>query len=477
VRSESDFLPAGGDRYVRLDESSVNSGGRSRGQLWDSGVIESDPDVEALVRQATPRLARGLAGRERTAEALVAICFVATAGALAWFSPDSRPAPVHWVVVFVTAYALAHRVRFRVGAGTTSPTQLVFIPMLLLLPAAIAPLLVATALVLSRLPEYLTGRVHPERALLSFGDAWFAVGPAALLAFASPGEPSFSHWPLYAGALGIQFAIDASFSMLRERLASGVSPVLQLKILALVFGIDLALTPLGLLMAGAAPPEPFTILVAVPLLVLLAMMGHERERRIEQALALSDAYRGTALLMGEMLGADDPYTGGEHSEGVVALACSVGHEMAIDSRMQRKLEFASLLHDLGKLRTPKGIINKPGALTPEEWDVVRRHPGDGHAMLARIGGLLAEVGLVVRAHHERWDGSGYPDGLAEERIPLEARIISACDAYSAMTTTRSYRDALPSEHALAELRKGVGSQFDPDVVEAIVKVLAREVRP
>jgi putative nucleotidyltransferase with HDIG domain len=175
-----------------------------------------------------------------------------------------------------------------------------------------------------------------------------------------------------------------------------------------------------------------------------------------------------------MLEADDEYTGGEHSKGVVMLALTVGRELGLDARESRELEFGSLLHDIGKLRTPDEIINKPGKLTEEEWAIIKRHPEDGQQMLDRIGGVLAEVGLVVRHHHERWDGAGYPDGIAGEDIPLAARIICACDAYSAMTTNRSYRAAMPVADAVAELRKCTSTQFDPQVVEALVAVVERE---
>jgi putative nucleotidyltransferase with HDIG domain len=435
-------------------------------------LMESDPEVEALLRQATPRALRPLGGRERVAEAAMAIAlFLAVIGLTLVAPAPVGPLDAGVIVIFVVAYAVAHRVRFSVGGGMASPTQLVFMPMLLALPVAIVPLLVAAALVIARLPEYVARKSHPDRVLLHFGDAWFAVGPAALLTLAAPAAPSFALWPVYAAALATQLLFDAGASVLRERMAYGASPVLQLRLLGLVFGIDAALTPIGLLIAGAAPPQPFTIAVALPLLGLLAVMGRERERRIRQAIALSDAYRGTALLMGEMLEADDPYTGGEHSQGVVALALAVGRELRMSPREQRNLEFGALLHDIGKLRTPNEIINKPGRLTAQEWEVIRRHPADGQAMLDRIGGVLADVGIVVRAHHERWDGSGYPDGLIGEAIPLAARVICACDAYSAMTTTRSYRPAMPVEAALVELRACSGAQFDPAVVEAMVAVV------
>jgi HD-GYP domain-containing protein (c-di-GMP phosphodiesterase class II) len=129
-----------------------------------------------------------------------------------------------------------------------------------------------------------------------------------------------------------------------------------------------------------------------------------------------------------------------------------------------------VLHDVGKLRTPPEILGKPGALTDEEWAIVRRHPVDGQRMLERIGGMLAEVGDSVRAHHERWDGGGYPDGIAGEAIPPAARIVSVCDAYNAMTTNRPYRPAMTVADALAELRACAGTQFDPAVVDAIERV-------
>jgi HD-GYP domain-containing protein (c-di-GMP phosphodiesterase class II) len=111
-------------------------------------------------------------------------------------------------------------------------------------------------------------------------------------------------------------------------------------------------------------------------------------------------------------------------------------------------------------------INKPGPLDEEEWAVVRTHTVEGRRMLDQVGGALARVGVIVRASHERWDGGGYPDGLAGELIPVEARVVSTCDAFHAMTSDRSYRKALPMEMAVGELRACAGSQFDPRVVTA-----------
>src|SRR5205823_6458 len=140
----------------------------------------------------------------------------------------------------------------------------------------------------------------------------------------------------------------------------------------------------------------------------------------------------------------------------------------LDADACRDAELTALLHDVGKVKVPKEIINKPGKLTPEERAILDRHTIDGQEMLERVGGLLGHVGRLVRSCHERWDGGGYPDGLAGDAIPLVSRIVCACDAYSAMTTDRAYRKAMSREEALAELERCAGTQFDPAVVEALV---------
>ena len=127
---------------------------------------------------------------------------------------------------------------------------------------------------------------------------------------------------------------------------------------------------------------------------------------------------------------------------------------------------------MGKVAIPKEIINKPGKLDPHEWQVIKTHTVEGQRMLDQVGGFMSDVGRIVRSHHERWDGGGYPDGLAGEAIPIESRIISACDTWNAMTTTRSYRTAMPEAEAEAEMRRCAGGQFDPVVVDGLLAVLA-----
>jgi hypothetical protein len=160
----------------------------------------------------------------------------------------------------------------------------------------------------------------------------------------------------------------------------------------------------------------------------------------------------------------------QHSEDVVQLACAVGRLLGLESASLVELEFAARLHDVGKIRVPDAVLHKPGPLDPDEYAVIRCHSAWGSETLSSIPGLEA-VATVVRFHHERWDGQGYPDCLAGARIPLASRIICACDAYAAMTADRPYRAAMEREDALSEITDKSGTQFDPAVVDALAEVV------
>jgi putative nucleotidyltransferase with HDIG domain len=216
--------------------------------------------------------------------------------------------------------------------------------------------------------------------------------------------------------------------------------------------------------------HPLAALAPVPMLAVLAIFAQERHHRIEHLLQLNNAYRGTALVLGDVIEADDGYTG-EHSRSVVALALALADQLHLSAKRRRNLEFAALLHDIGKIAIPKEIINKPDRLDPSEWKIIQTHTLEGQKMLDRVGGFMREVGLIVRSHHERWDGRGYPDGLVGEGIPLEARIIACCDSWNAMRTDRPYRQALSHQVALAELLANGGHQFDPTIIAAFTRIV------
>ena len=153
---------------------------------------------------------------------------------------------------------------------------------------------------------------------------------------------------------------------------------------------------------------------------------------------------------------------------------TLADHLNLSPERQRNLEFAALLHDVGKIAIPKEIINKPGKLDPHEWTIIKTHTLEGQKMLERVGGFMRQVGHIVRSHHERWDGAGYPDGLIGEAIPLEARIITCCDTWNAMRTDRPYRSALAHDIAVAELSSNAGTQLDPGIVAALVEIVAPE---
>jgi diguanylate cyclase (GGDEF)-like protein len=165
----------------------------------------------------------------------------------------------------------------------------------------------------------------------------------------------------------------------------------------------------------------------------------------------------------------DRYTG-DHSEAVVKLTVRVAEALALNPDEVARVETAALLHDVGKVGIPDSILHKDGPLDDNEWVLMKEHPVIGERILRAIPGL-GGVARIVRHEHERWDGDGYPDGISGDQIPIGSRIILACDAYHAMTSDRPYRKAMSHGEALKDLRKNAGTQFDPQVVEALLGCL------
>jgi HD-GYP domain-containing protein (c-di-GMP phosphodiesterase class II) len=211
------------------------------------------------------------------------------------------------------------------------------------------------------------------------------------------------------------------------------------------------------------------LLVFAHELNLLYQSERTRAAELERTLALlEDSYLNMVKTLAFVVEAKDPSTH-SHLERTHVYATVLAGEIDAEMADDQCLRYGFLLHDVGKIGVPEAILNKPGPLNEEEWLVMRSHPDIGVQMVAGIKSLGVAV-EVIRSHHERWDGRGYPQGLRGERIPLSARVFSVCDAFDAMTSDRPYRRALPYEQAVEEIAAGAGSQFDPAMAEAFVSI-------
>jgi putative nucleotidyltransferase with HDIG domain len=191
-------------------------------------------------------------------------------------------------------------------------------------------------------------------------------------------------------------------------------------------------------------------------------------------VAEEEAFLGShirALLV--ELAAKDGYTE-EHTRRVALRAVQVGDELGLPPERLRNLAVGGLMHDIGKLSVPDAILKKPGPLTDREFEVIKRHVDSGVALLRELGGFPGIVHRLVRSHHERLDGSGYPSSECADETPLDLRILAVCDVYDALRSTRVYRTAWSHERAMALLREGSGTLFDGRCVDALHRVLGRE---
>lgn len=222
---------------------------------------------------------------------------------------------------------------------------------------------------------------------------------------------------------------------------------------------QLTLPFVGFLMAQVLAID----VVALPLFIFPLVIARQFYQR---STALRAAYADTVRSLVGALEAKDPYTRG-HSERVANYALALGCALNLDDATMQRLEYAALLHDLGKLAVPGAILTKPDALTQLEIAAIREHPTRGASMVARIP-LLKDLADYVGGHHEWYGGGGYPNSISLAEIPQIARILAVADSYDAMTTTRAYRPALNHDDAITELESGAGSQFDPELVRVFV---------
>jgi putative nucleotidyltransferase with HDIG domain len=231
---------------------------------------------------------------------------------------------------------------------------------------------------------------------------------------------------------------------------------------------------IGTLAVGRAKgknPRPFTP-TEVRLLQGIAEMGGTAISRARLFHNLEDAYIQMVLALARAMDARDAYTG-NHSERLAMLADSVARAMGLPDEEVKDIRWAALLHDIGKIGSPDDILSKPGRLTEREREIMRLHPTVGEGILLPVA-RMAGVARIVRHHQEKWDGTGYPDGLRGEAIPLGARILAVVDAYGAITDERPYKTPGTRAKAEAEIKRCAGTQFDPRVVDVFCQLLDRK---
>ena len=194
--------------------------------------------------------------------------------------------------------------------------------------------------------------------------------------------------------------------------------------------------------------------------------------RVKMFSELEESYLASIKVLANVLDAKDPYTHG-HSERVMEYSVAIAYKLGLNEKDIKNIEFGALLHDIGKVGVDLSILNKPGRLTEEEFEIIKTHPEQGYEIIAPVK-FLQDKFSAIKYHHEKWDGSGYPDGLKGEDIPFDARIVAVADTFDAMTSTRSYRKALDKEIAVEEIKRCSGTQFDPRIVDAFLKVVNKE---
>ena len=431
-------------------------------------------DVERLVADARQRRPQPMSPRERLYAGVSAGAFLGVVGVLGAVLPHDAPVSPAWLTLPVLLYAIGTRCQFEVSNGFALPVQMAFVPLLFLAPLPLVPLLAALGYLLGRLPEFLLKRSHVDRWLNCFVHAWYVIPPVLLIGLLAPGPPSMAHVGVYALAVAGSFVVGVAEAVIGDWILTRTPPRDTLRAAAWSFWITILLTPVAFMLAAVAVREPLALVGVAPLFSLLYTFSQERRERLDAALELNQTYRGTVMVLADVVEADDDYTA-SHCRSVVELCGAAGHELSLDVSALQELEIAALLHDVGKIAIPSEILNKPTHLTEQEFALMKTHTIEGQALLERVGGKLARIGEIVRSCHERWDGQGYPDGLMGEEIPLAARIVFCCDAYSAMTTDRPYRRAMTPEAALAELRANSGTQFEPRVVTAVVRVIENDL--
>ena len=383
-----------------------------------------------------------------------------------------------WAVAALSGTALVAE-RGKIKLNSTATASISLFPTLIaaVLFGPLAAMVVSTASMLGGLP-----RPYVRWITYTSGRA-IGAGLAGLFAYKVAGNPNDVDVSSIAlatvGAVLIAQSFDLAFGALLFRLRGHGNPVALIRTLwpLLVAALPLYAPVVGLLVFGYRAFSPWTLplFLAPALTAQRSFLMYQDQRRLAEDLSSANLHLERANLsfasaLVATLDARDQYTAG-HSAAVAIYARDIAKRLELDEREQQLAHLCGLVHDIGKVGLPPGLLEKPGALTLDERRQMEEHSVIGERILAKVDDY-AEIAKIVRHHHERVDGQGYPDGLVENEIPLLSRIISVADAYNAMTSDRPYRDAMPSQVARLRLAQAVESQFDTMVVAAFEAILA-----
>jgi signal transduction histidine kinase len=346
---------------------------------------------QALEQQSLPRDARELAVRETIVESIAAVAFLATAAAIAVLAGGDRPWRWDVGIALVVAVAVTDRARFDIGAGYAPPTQLVFVPALFIAPPQYVPLIVLAGWLAGRLPELVRGRIHFSRLLVVPGNCWFTIGPALVLTLAGSHAPDWNDWPVYLLALAAQFAGDLGSGAARDTAILGAAPRIELRVLAYVWSIDMALSPIGLLAAFAGQQARFAFLGVLPLVWLLAILSRERTRRFQAELANTRARE--ALLAGASHELQTP----------LAILSGVVDTLARTpqlSEARRTASYETMARQTAHLRQLVGQFVDYARLKAGQDLLVSVRPTDVPTTLRSVADLWAQSGVVTEVQAE-----------------------------------------------------------------------------
>jgi putative nucleotidyltransferase with HDIG domain len=390
--------------------------------------------------------------------------------ALAYWWRDLDPAMLIQYLVFILLTIVADLVNLnlpRGGAAISVSTPITFAAIVILGPGPAAWVEAISALVV----EGIVNRRPPMKIFFNVPVLAVSVGIAGMVFQSFPwggASPDFSN-PLFLVPLVIMgvvhYFVNTSLVGMIIALSEGRNPIQIWKTNFMwIFRHVITFVPITAIVILVYQLAPWTLaLFIIPILLV--------RYAYQLYLGMREVHISTLAALASALDAKDPYTHG-HSYRVSRYALLIGEEMGLPDQHLQALEYAALLHDLGKIGIDGEIIAKPGKLSPEEYEMMKTHPAKGAKIIERLR-FLKEAADIVKYHHERVDGKGYPDGLKGEEIPLMARILHVCDTFDAMTSSRPYREALSEERTLEELRKYRGTQFDERVVDALLALHER----